>query len=115
MAFRSKSVIEPVQEKSDRRRSLAERCLNGEFGGSAWVTSQQPECIALGVSRQSIQYQMDRIDPVEACIRGADGDCDSGGGGNSLYKHTLLSLSRGVGRLQRRRLSSGIVGKFESD
>jgi hypothetical protein len=51
---------------------MAERCLAGEFGGISWVASQEPECVTLGISHQTIQYHMDRIDPIQASTRAAN-------------------------------------------
>ena len=71
MHFRAKSSIELVSVKADLRRTMAERCLAGEFGGSSWVASQEPECVTLGIAYPTIQYHMDRIDPIQASTRAA--------------------------------------------
>ena len=37
---------------------MADRCLAGEFGGSYFRAARKPECVALGISHQRIQYHM---------------------------------------------------------
>jgi hypothetical protein len=51
---------------------MAERCVAGEFGGSPYRAAAMPECIALGISYQSIEYHMGKINPVESASRVAD-------------------------------------------
>ena len=53
-------------------RPIAERCLVGEFDGSAFKAAQDPECVQLGVIRSNIQYHMARLDPASAAARAAD-------------------------------------------
>ncbi len=44
---------------------MAQRCIAGEFDGSASRTANDPECLRLGITRQAIQYHMDIIDQTE--------------------------------------------------
>jgi hypothetical protein len=53
-------------------KSLAQRCVEGDFGGIANRASQEPNAVELGVDRQMIQYYMDKFDPVAASTRGAE-------------------------------------------
>jgi hypothetical protein len=48
---------------------MAERCVAGEFKGSPYRAAAMPECIALGISYQSIEYHMGKINPVESASR----------------------------------------------
>ncbi len=52
---------------------MADRCLAGEFGGSYFRAAREPECVALGISHQSIQYHMDQKRPLVA-ISGGPGE-----------------------------------------
>ena len=47
-------------------RSMAERCLAGEFDGSARKASRDPECIRLGIDESTIRYHVVRGDPATA-------------------------------------------------
>ena len=54
-------------------RSMAERCIAGEFEGSARRASHDPECICLGVSESVIRYHMNKVeDPAAAVVRAAE-------------------------------------------
>ena len=48
--FRSNVVVDPKVAKSALIRSIAARCIDGEFDESAWLAASDPECIALGVT-----------------------------------------------------------------
>ena len=51
---------------------MAQRCVEGDFGGIANRASQEPEAAELGIDRQMIQYFMDRYGPIAASTRGAE-------------------------------------------
>lgn len=51
---------------------MAERCVAGEFDGSSGLAAAMPECVALGITRQSIQFHMDKVNVVESASRAAD-------------------------------------------
>jgi hypothetical protein len=55
--------------KSSLSLRMAERCVAGEFGGSAWRAAAMPECIALGINYQTIEYHMGKMNPVESACR----------------------------------------------
>ena len=50
---------------------MAQRCIAGEFDGSAVRAANEPECLRLGVARQTIQYHMDIIDQTATAARDA--------------------------------------------
>ena len=51
---------------------MAERCLAGEFDGSAFKASRAPECIRLGIDESVIRYHITRGNPAAAIARAAD-------------------------------------------
>ena len=51
---------------------MAERCVSGEFGGSALLATRSPTTARMGISRGAIRRQMDRIDPADLVDRMAD-------------------------------------------
>ena len=51
---------------------MAERCVSGEFGGSAWHATKSPTTARMGISIGAIQRQMRRIDPVALADRLVD-------------------------------------------
>ena len=53
-------------------RSIAVRVIAGEFDGSSSLASRDPECMALGVSHQSIDYHIGLINPDGGLARAAD-------------------------------------------
>jgi len=54
-------------------RSMAGRCVAGEFEGSAWIASKNPECIRLGVSESAICYHINKVeDPDAVAARAAE-------------------------------------------
>ena len=67
-------VVVSAAAKSALHKSMAARCIAGEFDGSASLAAKDPECIALGVARQNIQYYIDQVDPAGslALARAAD-------------------------------------------
>ena len=118
MHFRAKSSIELVSVKADLRRTMAERCLAGEFGGSSWVASQEPECVTLGIAYQTIQYHMDRIDPIQASTRAASRarveiEALAAETSNGV-KATFIFVERG-GSASAAAAVSGIMSKLESE
>ena len=54
-------------------RSMADRCLAGEFEGSARKASWDPECIRLSIEEYIIRYHVVRVDPASAAARVAQG------------------------------------------
>ena len=58
-------------QKSALKRSMAQRCVAGEFDGSASRAANDPECLRLGIARQAIQYHMDIIDQTATAARDA--------------------------------------------
>ena len=70
--FRSKIVVNAFVEKSRLVRVMADRCLAGEFGGSYRLAAKEPECVALCINHQNIQYHMDLKSPSEVSNRAAD-------------------------------------------
>jgi hypothetical protein len=65
-------TTEPVESKTLLIRRMAERCVAGEFGGSAWRAAAMPECIALRITHQSIEYHMGKINTADSASRVAD-------------------------------------------
>ncbi len=53
-------------------KTLAERCLAGEFGGIPYRAAQSPEAVELGISHCMIHHYMNQIDPTTAFDRVAD-------------------------------------------
>jgi len=51
---------------------MAERCVSGEFNGSAWHAAMSPTTARMGISRGAIQHQMRLIDPASLAGRLAD-------------------------------------------
>ena len=46
--------------------------MAGEFGGSYRLAAREPECVALDISHQLIQYHMDQKRPLAAADRAVD-------------------------------------------
>ena len=61
--FRSTEDIVSPEIKRQRTQLMAERCVSGEFGGSAYHATMSPITARMGISRGAIQRQMRRIDP----------------------------------------------------
>ena len=53
-------------------RTLAERCVAGEFGGVPYRAAQAPEAVEYGISARMIYHHMDQVDPTTAVDRVAD-------------------------------------------
>ena len=66
------SVDNAGTEKASLTRSMASRCISGEFGGIAYRAGQDPECLRLGVTAMAIQYHIDRMEPAAAAARAAE-------------------------------------------
>ncbi len=68
--FYRPSTGDPAVEQSRKKaaivRSMAERCVAGEFEGSARRASHDPECIRLGVSESAIRYHMNKVEDPAA-------------------------------------------------
>ena len=43
---------------------MASRCIDGEFGGSAWRAAQSPTTARMGITREAINYQIRVLDPL---------------------------------------------------
>ena len=66
-------AVEQSRKKAAFLRSLAERCVAGEFEGSARRASHDPECIRLGVSESAIRYHMNKVEyPAAVAARAAE-------------------------------------------
>ena len=48
---------------------MADRVLDGEFGGSAWHASQSQTTAGMGITHGAINYQMKKIDPAAHAAR----------------------------------------------
>ena len=75
MFFRPSTFYPAVEQKRLKgalMRSMAERCVAGEFEGSATRALHDPECIRLGVGECDIRYHMDKIDSATAAARAAE-------------------------------------------
>ncbi len=70
--YRPKKVEDADKEKTNLARTLAERCVAGEFEGVAYRAVFAPEAVELGINHMHIQYYIDKIDPADAHIRVAD-------------------------------------------
>ena len=64
-------VSSSKQEKAALVRSMAERCLAGEFDGSAFKASRAPVCIRFGIDESTIRYHINQGDPAAAVARAA--------------------------------------------
>jgi hypothetical protein len=65
-------AVERSREKAALVRSMAERCVAGEFEGSAWRASHNPECIRLGIDESHIRYHMNKVEPAAVAARAAE-------------------------------------------
>ena len=54
---------------------MAARCIDGEFDENAWLAASDPECIALGITYQSIEYHIGLINPPRRWPRTRGGSC----------------------------------------
>ena len=72
---------------------MAERCVSGEFGGSALLATRSPTTARMGISRGAIRRQMDRIDPAALADRMADRERVATETAAAEERVTLLSLS----------------------
>ena len=70
-SFRPSILEDPVVKKNLVVRDIADRCLAGEFGGS-YRAAKEPECAALGICHQLIQYHMDQKHPLAAAARAGE-------------------------------------------
>ena len=70
--FRSTEELVSPEIKRQRIHHMAERCVSGEFGGSAWHATKSPTTARMGISKGAIQRQMRRIDPVALADRLVD-------------------------------------------
>ena len=99
---------------------MADRFFAGEFNGSYHRAAKEPECVALGILHQNIQYHMDRKRPFMAADRAADRArvaaeavaeataASSAHGTNPVF----VCVERG-GSASAATAVSGIVGKLE--
>ena len=51
---------------------MADRCVSGEFDGSARRAAKDPECVRLEIDEAAIRYHMNKINPIAAAARAAD-------------------------------------------
>ena len=65
-------MVDLFATKAALVRSIAVRVVAGEFNGSSRLASRDPECMALGVSPQSIDYHIGLINPSGGLARVAD-------------------------------------------
>ena len=65
-------VEDAGRDKTELARTLAERCVAGEFGGVPYRAAQTSEAVEYGISARNIQYYMDQIDPTAASARVAE-------------------------------------------
>ena len=65
-------AVEQRRQKAALVRSMAERCVAGEFEGSAKRAAHDPECIRLGIYERTIRYHMDKIDSATGAARAAE-------------------------------------------
>ena len=65
-------AVEQSREKAALVRSMAERCVAGEFEGSARRASHNPDCIRLGIDESTIRYHMNKVEPAAAAARAAE-------------------------------------------
>ena len=49
--------------KRQRAQLMAERCVSGELGGSAYHATMSPTTARMGISRGAIERRMRQIDP----------------------------------------------------
>lgn len=69
---RPKKVEDAKRDKTELTRTLAERCLAGEFGGIPYRAAQSPEAVELGIRHSMIHHYMNQIDPTTTFDRVAD-------------------------------------------
>ena len=65
-------AVERSRKKAAIVRSMAERCVAGEFEGSARRASFDPDCIRLGIDESHIRYHMNKVEPAAAAARAAE-------------------------------------------
>ena len=65
-------MVDLFATKAALIRSIAVRVIAGEFDGSVRLASRDPECMALGVTHQSIEYHIGLINPAGGLARAAD-------------------------------------------
>ena len=74
--FYRPSTGDPAVEQSHKKaavvRSMAERCVAGEFEGSARRASFDPDCIRFGIDESHIRYHMNKVEPAAAAARAAE-------------------------------------------
>ena len=101
------SVDNAGTEKASLTRSMASRCISGEFGGIAYRAGLDPECLRLGVTANAIQYHIDRMEPAAAAARAAERArvATETSAAEAAHARSRSSSSSGVGRPQRRRRS----------
>ncbi len=51
---------------------MAERCANGEFGGSPWLAAKAPTTAGMNINPASIDYQRQNFSPATRAARRAD-------------------------------------------
>ena len=91
--LRSTAEILSPEIKRQRINLMAERCVSGEFGGSALLATRSPTTARMGISRGAIRRQMDRIDPAALADRMADLERVATETAAAEERVTLLSLS----------------------
>ena len=115
--YRPITLEDPVVAKIRVIKVMADRCLAGEFDGSYYRAAKEPECVALGIAYQHIQYHMDQKRPLMAADRAADRArvaaeataASSAHGTNPVF----VFVERGGSALAATAVSA-IVGKLES-
>jgi hypothetical protein len=60
------------RDKTNMTRTLAERCVAGEFGGVPYRAAQEPEAVEYGICPKMIYYYMNQIGPEAASARVAE-------------------------------------------
>ena len=114
--YRPITLEDPVVAKIRVIKVMADRCLAGEFGRGYFRAAKEPECVALGIAYQHIQYHMDQKRPLMAADRAADRArvADEATAASSAHgtNPVFVFVERG-GSASAATAVSGIVGKLE--
>ena len=118
--YRPITLEDPAVTKNRMVKAMADRCLAGEFDGNYYRAAKEPECVALGILHQNIQYHMDRKRPFMAADRAAD---RARVAAEAVAEATAASSAHGTnpvfvfvergGSASAATAVSGIVGKLE--
>jgi chromosome segregation ATPase len=98
-------------------KAMADRCLAGEFNGNYHRAAKEPECVALGISHQHIQYHMDHKCPLVAADRAADRArvaAEATAASSALRTNPVFVFVERGGSASAATAVSAIVGKLES-